>query len=815
MPPERCPALRQLAEACVLMDDGGPDLRDLDVVALAKVARGGTPPQTALPEPLPSWVDPDLVRRGQAVFAERGRPLFSAMMVSLMLGSRISRFADVLLHSPGSYCRAPLQTFRRFRDTGAHVLCWLTPESDLFDPTVSGPCDVGVPVSQYDLAIVLLAFSGMAVDYVKNDFGFDEMSRSDIDAYIHLWRYIGWLLGIADRYNPCGSVGRCSELLADFYLASNLDANRRKANGSGDTLYHTILNSFGVFGIGMGPTVTRAIPYVGLSKAGFAHPSMLPAAVRYLEVYLLIGLLGRKNRTKAAALWSLSRKLGLSSATEPTWFVTFLDTFLLAKGLVVEYLTFPLLALVLGRGPRMLLDGDEERRLQAYDRWREKFSNLILEDRETFTPFVSFRRPKTVLKFFLMLDTSVETLPEWVNRDRVIRGQEVFGERPPAFCYGMLINLVLGSRISRFADVLVHSPGGYASDLLQTCRRYKDTVGHVALWMTPGSDLFDPTSTARRSLSRVRAMHSLARDHINSLGRCDVGVPVSQFDMALALLAFSGMAVDVVKNDLGCEGLSSDDIDAYIHLCRLVGYLLGLDDTYNPCSSVEVCSKLVADLHLMLTLDSYNYSKGPSSGSGYELFQVLLHSFGYHLMGLGPILTQALLAVPETKAAFRHPLTAPIEVYKFEMMIMKGFGQTVINHGGPRYIERARNFGTNNVKSPSATSQIVDRLFAMRAALVENLLMPTFAVFFRSMGRITTEPDEEKRILAHERWRRNFKNLVLSHHDDSVEPHVRLSAKTVFLIFFFSDIIMCVIALIAVLASALYLPVFAARFVAY
>ncbi|KAF4722944.1 hypothetical protein FOZ63_014995 [Perkinsus olseni] len=429
MPPERCPALRQLAEACVLMDDGGSGLRDLDVVALAKVARGGTPPHTALPEPLPSWVDPDLVRCGQAVFAERGRPLFSAMMVSLMLGSRISRFADVLLNSPGSYCRAPLQTFRRFRDTGAHVLCWLTPESDLFDPQSParrsllqvramhlaarkrveslGRCDVGVPVSQYDLAVVLLAFSGMAVDYVKNDFGFDEMSQSDIDAYIHLWRYIGWLLGIADRYNPCGSVGRCSELLADLYLASNLDTNRRKANDSGDTLYHSILNSFGVFGIGMGPTVTRAIPYVGLSKAGFAHPSMLPAAVRYLEVHLLIGLLSRKNRTKAAALRSLSRKLGLNSATEPTWFVTLLDAFLLAKGLVVEYLTFPLLALLLGRGPRMLLDGDEERRLQAYDRWREKFNNLILEDRESFTPFVSFHRPKTVLKFFLMLDGSV------------------------------------------------------------------------------------------------------------------------------------------------------------------------------------------------------------------------------------------------------------------------------------------------------------------------------------------------------------------------------------------------------------------------
>lgn len=411
------------------------------------------------------------------------------------------------------------------------------------------------------------------------------------------------------------------------------------------------------------------------------------------------------------------------------------------------------------------------------------------------------------------VSSGVEILPKWVNKDRVIRGQEVFGERPPAFCYGMLINLVLGSRISRFADVLVHSPGGYTADLLQTCRRYKDTVGHVALWMTPGSDLFDSTSTARKSLLRVRCMHTQAREHITALGRCDVGVAVSQFDMALALLAFSGMAVDIVKNDLNCDALTEDDIQAYIHLCRFVGYLLGLEDAYNPCSSVELCSELVADLHLMLTLDAYNYSKGPSSGSGYELFNVLLHSFGYHLIGLGPILTQALLAVPETKAAFRHPLTAPIQVYRFEMMIMKGFGQTIINHGGPRYIARARNFGTNNVKNPSAFSQIVDRLFVLRAFLVKHLLMPTFVVFFRGMDRIKTEPDEDKRIEAHGKWRKNFQNLILLHKDEPIKGQSGFSAKTIFLIFFFSDILLCIIAFLSILALIQHLVVYSIRII--
>lgn len=414
IPSGSCRALRRLTEAIVLTDNGGTLLRDRD---------SGLPAQD-----LPTWVDTDLVRRGQRVFLKLGRPLFSSMMVSLILGCRISRFADVLLHSPGGYCGDALQTFRRFRDTAMHILCWIS--HDLFDHQsparkslsqvramhvaarmrvqALGRCSIGAPVSQYDLAIVLLAFSGMAVDYVKNEFGFAELSQHDIAAYIHLWRYIGWLLGIHDDYNPCASVSLCSDLLADLYLVSNLDANENEIGDSGQILYHSILKSFGKFGIGLGPTVTRALPCVGLTKAGFTHPAKIPKGVRYLEVYLLIGLLSRRvPPNPPTALHNLPRKLGLNSAREPTWLVMVFEALLLAKGLMVEYLTFPLLALLLGgRGSVVAMDYNEDERLRAYEKWRGNFSELVLDDRDYFFPSISFYRPETISKIFLILDAS-------------------------------------------------------------------------------------------------------------------------------------------------------------------------------------------------------------------------------------------------------------------------------------------------------------------------------------------------------------------------------------------------------------------------
>ncbi|KAF4677168.1 hypothetical protein FOL47_003010 [Perkinsus chesapeaki] len=884
MPPERCQAIRDLAKAHDIPDDGGFSLRDLDTVTLAKVARGVVSPKITKPDDLPSWVNPDGVRRGQNVFNERGRALLLATMVSLMLGS-----ADVLLYSPDAYCKSSRQTCRRFRDTAAHITSWCLPENDLFDPGSTARKSLlqvramHLVARRRDLAIVLLAFSGMAVYYIRNDVGCDDLSDDEIDAYIHLRRYIGWLLGIADDYNPCSSVKRCSDCLADLYLVLNLDAYvNHDSGGSGEVLYNVVLTAFSTYGLGMGAIVTRGIPCIGCTKVAFAHPKMIPSGAHYLEVYLLTGLFSRVTAGGVDVLRNRFRRLGKDTARRPSWYVDVLDTFLLGKGLIVEYLTFPLLKFLIGSGPPMILNNDEPVRLKAYDLWRQNSDNLVLCNRSRFLPDIPLPSPMRVIEVFFVLDLFVvlslaalsvsvivsllkadscsrtllklcvgmaycpcsdyalprlpegmcpalkrimeghtvpdkgstkvgrtsmvdDSLPKWLDKTLILHGQEVFGMRPPAFLYAMLINLVNGARISRFADVLIHSPNGYANDLLTTCRRYKDTVGHVAQWMTPASDLFDPNSDARKSLRRVRVMHNVARNHINKLGRCDVGVPVSQFDMALALLAFSGMAVDIVKNDLRCRNLTPYDIQAYIHLCRFIGYLLGLEDEFNPCNSVEECSELVADLYLMLSLDSYNHSKGPSSGSGYQLFNVLLNSFGYHLMGLGPILTQALLAVPETKSGFRHPLSAPIKVYRIEMMIMKGFGETVIDHGGPKYIERARNFGIDNAANPSIFSQVADRLMAIRSALVQNLLMPIFILLFRGLGRISTEPDEERRLAAHEKWRRNFHKLILTSTDEIFESRSPLSARTAFLIFFFSDIAMCISTLVALTGSVYYL----------
>jgi hypothetical protein len=43
------------------------------------------------------------------------------------------------------------------------------------------------------------------------------ISPPDQDAFLHLWRYIGYLLGIRDEFNPCTSREIAKEFLQAFY----------------------------------------------------------------------------------------------------------------------------------------------------------------------------------------------------------------------------------------------------------------------------------------------------------------------------------------------------------------------------------------------------------------------------------------------------------------------------------------------------------------------------------------------------------------------------------------------------------------------
>jgi len=75
----------------------------------------------------------------------------------------------------------------------------------------------GVPLSQYDMAEVLLGFSGIVL-IIQEDLGFDKVPDQDLADMVFLWRYIGYHLGVTDEFNVCESVERMSSCVADYML---------------------------------------------------------------------------------------------------------------------------------------------------------------------------------------------------------------------------------------------------------------------------------------------------------------------------------------------------------------------------------------------------------------------------------------------------------------------------------------------------------------------------------------------------------------------------------------------------------------------
>jgi len=63
----------------------------------------------------------------------------------------------------------------------------------------------GVPVNQEDMMATLLAFSYNVLVGSEMVLG-RPLSDEDQHAYMHLWRYIGWLMGVEEENNPCVDV---------------------------------------------------------------------------------------------------------------------------------------------------------------------------------------------------------------------------------------------------------------------------------------------------------------------------------------------------------------------------------------------------------------------------------------------------------------------------------------------------------------------------------------------------------------------------------------------------------------------------------
>ena len=202
------------------------------------VPAGPWPPQMgeylSLSAQLPDWADGELIRAGEGVFLRYGLSSFGILAcaslpecyvlrdVAAVLGAtqllaeharrRVFETAMMVLAvmvegglAPGGSGIRVVQKVRLMHAAVRHLI--LTPPPAIPDRTPASfadtllaqrwPAERGTPLSQEDLAAVLLTFSHVMLRGWKH-LGID-LSREEAAAYLHCWNVVGHVLGIRDE----------------------------------------------------------------------------------------------------------------------------------------------------------------------------------------------------------------------------------------------------------------------------------------------------------------------------------------------------------------------------------------------------------------------------------------------------------------------------------------------------------------------------------------------------------------------------------------------------------------------------------------
>src|SRR5690606_22854070 len=169
-------------------------------------------------EPLPDWVDLDVVRKGQRALRRGGADgMYIARDVSLLGGYQFSGFNKTLLRT-GALEKGSNKRFAETMQWALDVIAegGLEPLGVGYRSTlrvrlihsfvrrhVSAMPDWradewGVPINQTDMAATLV---GALVAPAVGAIGMGVvLSPSEYDAVAHLTRYVGWLMGVEDRW---------------------------------------------------------------------------------------------------------------------------------------------------------------------------------------------------------------------------------------------------------------------------------------------------------------------------------------------------------------------------------------------------------------------------------------------------------------------------------------------------------------------------------------------------------------------------------------------------------------------------------------
>ncbi|MCA9587786.1 MAG: DUF2236 domain-containing protein [Myxococcales bacterium] len=205
-----------------------------------------------------------------------------------------------------------------------------------------------------------------------------------------------------------------------------------------------------------------------------------------------------------------------------------------------------------------------------------------------------------------------ERVPAWVEWPTCDRGGDMLMRA------GLLGGLVLGAR----SLVLGYaSPGGNKPLVMSgrlrdmAARRLNETARFVQAVSRRGG--MRPHAEGWQITLKVRLIHAQVRRMILASGKWDEdawGAPINQHDMAGTTLLFSLVLVDGLRT-LGMT-IPPEEAEAYMHLWRWAGWLIGVDPELLPTSELDAArlAELIAA------------TQGPPDADARELTRVLLTS---------------------------------------------------------------------------------------------------------------------------------------------------------------------------------------------
>lgn len=165
---------------------------------------------------------------------------------------------------------------------------------------------------------------------------------------------------------------------------------------------------------------------------------------------------------------------------------------------------------------------------------------------------------------FLTIKKEIKPLTKTSSK---FRAQELFATNRFSCFTSMLVGLLGLLAVPSIFNVLVATDK--SSNELKAYRRYMATIFHTINWFR--YDL-KPDTECWRSIAKVRKIHYYSSKKTKEMG---IGI-ISQKDMAFTQFAFMGFFV-LKREELGVQ-YDEEDLDAFCHFWRVLGYMLGIKD---------------------------------------------------------------------------------------------------------------------------------------------------------------------------------------------------------------------------------------------